>query len=271
MFKKLKKKLRKGTQSILATRSSISDDGSYPEFCRRAATDPRVFANFRSQDDAPYTPILEHVSDDFGRAYLDVLAPAAKTSVKLNEAAKNDLVGNPRLLAVGENLKISPTTLRYMKVAQDLRHYFGDLRGARICEIGVGYGGLCRIIDSQFDISTYTLVDLSPVLQLADRYLSNFPLKSQIASMTMNELPIAEYDLVISNYAFTELSRPIQEAYFRKIMAGSKSGYITYNEISPPEFNCMLKDEICSRTGGVIHPEVPLTYPTNCIITWQKK
>lgn len=271
MFKKLKRKLRNRTKSILATRSSISDDGSYPEFCRRAATDPRVFASFRSQDDAPYTHILEHVSDDFGREYLDALAPSAKTSDKLNEAAKNDLVGSPRLLDVGGGIKISPTTLRYMKVAQDIRHHFGELRGARVCEIGVGYGGLCRIIDSQFDLASYTLVDLRPVLQLSDRYLSNFPLKSQIIALTMNELPVGEYDLVISNYAYTELARPIQEIYFSKIMAGSKSGYITYNEISPPEFNCMLKDEICSRTGGVIHQEAPLTYPTNCIITWKRK
>jgi hypothetical protein len=270
MFKKLKNRFFKGTRSILTTRSSISDDGNYPEFCRQAATDPHIFSNFRSQEDAPYTHILEHVTDELGRAYLAALDPASKTSFKLNEAAKNDLVGNPRLITVGENLKISPTTLRYMKVAQDLRHYFGELRGAKICEIGVGYGGLCRIVDSEFDISTYTLVDLRPVLHLADRYLSNFPLKSQIVSMTMNDLPISEYDLVISNYAFTELSRPIQEVYFKKIMAGSKLGYFTYNEISPPEFNSMLRDEICSRTGGAINPEVPLTYPTNCIITWKR-
>ena len=52
---------------------------------------------------------------------------------------------------------------------------------------------------------------------------------------TMNEISPNQYDLVISNYAFTELPREIQTVYYEKIISKSAKGYITYNDITPEE------------------------------------
>jgi len=266
MIKRILGKLG-GLYATSALRSSISDDGTYPEFCRRAAAADKLFRQFRRRSE--YTHILEHVSADLGRAYLSVLSPEAKTPNSLKEASLNDLVGNPLTIEATEGIRISPTTLRYMKVAEDLRKHVGDLNNASVCEIGVGYGGLCRIIDSRFEIGSYTLVDLRPVLQLADRYLGHFAFRSQTIFRTMNELNLERFDIVISNYAFTELARPIQETYWRKVLANARAGYISYNEVSPAEFNCLSKDEIRARTGATIYPENPLTHPGNCILVWK--
>ena len=70
--------------------------------------------------------------------------------------------------------KISPSTLRYIKVLSDLILYFGNLDNLRICEVGVGYGGQARIINSIFTPHSYDFVDLNAVLLLAQKYLSNY-------------------------------------------------------------------------------------------------
>jgi hypothetical protein len=88
----------------------------------------------------------------------------------------------------------------------------------------------------------------------------------------MNELTKQDYDLFISNYAFTELRREIQDVYLEKIIKNSKRGYITYNEITPDSFNTYKKDELLkllpnSRTI----PDKPEHNHTNCIIIWGEK
>ena len=60
----------------------------------------------------------------------------------------------------------------------------------------------------------------------------------------MNELDIDNYDIVISNYAFTELPRSIQDIYLKKVILNSSNGYITYNEIVPEYFNTYKRDEL---------------------------
>ena len=72
-------------------------------------------------------------------------------------------------------IAVSPTTLRYLKVANDLETLFSSLDGLRICEIGVGYGGQCRVLDAMFAVKSYTLVDLRPVLELASVSLVSLP------------------------------------------------------------------------------------------------
>ncbi len=85
----------------------------------------------------------------------------------------------------------------------------------------------------------------------------------------MNELIQKDYDLVISNYAFTELPRPVQDIYLQKVILNSKRGYITYNEITPIEFKSYTSDELVAMIpGSKVFKEVPLTHPKNCIIVW---
>jgi putative sugar O-methyltransferase len=251
----------------LVTSSSIAEsDVGYLDICREAVNEAKIFSKFRS--DPRYQTILEHVTPELGAQYLDLVAPELKSDYSLNQAAKNDLFGSPLLMEVRGNIKLSPTTLRYLKVASDLQKYFGSLDGARVAEIGIGYGGQCRVLDELHAISKYTLVDLRPVLQLADRYLGQFPLRTAVEYKTMNELQPAQYDLVISNYAFTELRREIQDRYLEKILSNARCGYITYNNLTPPEFRSYSKSELIGILGATVYPEIPLTHEHNCILTW---
>jgi hypothetical protein len=239
---------------------------NYINVCRTAVLNPKVFSSFRRNPG--YTQMLEHVSETQGKEYLAALSPNGRAAGALAEAAKNDTIGGPAVMRLTSELTISPTTLRYLKVADDLERLFGGLENFNMIEIGVGYGGQCRIIDSLFKINSYTLVDLRPVLNLASEFLAHFPLRSSVRFLTMNELAPRGYDLAISNYAFTELHRSVQETYFSKILRDTPRGYITYNNIASSSFKTLTPNELCTRLNGRVVPEVPLTHPNNCIIVW---
>ena len=247
--------------------ASVSgDDASYLAVCREAVRDPSVFATFRRHPD--YTSILEHVSDDLGRSYAQLLAPQRRAAGALLDIARADTVGGPRTLTLAGGATLSPTTLRYLKVADDLERLFGNLDGWDVVEIGVGYGGQCRVLDSLFQLRSYTLVDLRPVLHLADAFLNHFPLRTSVSFKTMNELSPSDYHLAISNYAFSELNRELQETYWKKAIARSARGYMTINSINPDGYDSLSASDMATRLGATRHPEEPLTHPHNEILVW---
>ncbi len=254
----------RGITSLAGSLSSLDED--YLGVCRMAVLDSRVFANFRHHPG--YTTILEHVTEAQGTEYLRMLLAGNRASTGIDEAARNDTIGGPRTMTLSTGTQISPTTLRYLKVSNDLETLFGNLDGTDVVEIGVGYGGQCRVLDSLFELNSYTLIDLAPVLDLASEFLSRFPLRTTSRFLTMNELDSRIYDLFISNYAFTELTRDLQEAYRRKVINGTKQGYVTFNATNPPEFRSYTSDELCAAFKARIFDERPLTHPGNCIIAW---
>lgn len=245
--------------------TSYSDNQVYPNICIKASMDLTVFSNFRRNK--IYQKTLEHVSFDLGKAYLQEIPKSLFE--KMDSFKKNDEWGNPELYEYPQIGKISPSTLRYIKVLGDLLNLFETLDNLNICEIGVGYGGQCRIINSVTSPNHYTLVDIQPALMLTQRYLDNYILNSVVSYKTMNELEIQKYDLVISNYAFSELPRNIQDVYLNKIILNSKKGYITFNEMVPEYFNSYKRDELIDIIpNSHINEEIPLTHPKNCIIVW---
>jgi hypothetical protein len=207
--------------SVLAP-TSVSDAGDYPEFCQRAAQDASLFACFRR--DEVYMSILG-LDASWGPIYFDAIPPGSAAAGLIPEVAQwDDAIGDPIKVTLPNGVMIAPTTLWYLKVADDLARLFGSFAGADVCEIGVGYGGQCRVLDALFPLRSYTLVDLRPVLSLAERFLSHFPLHCELRLRTMNELAVQAYDLVISNYAFSELAGHIQQAYVRKAVATTPRG-----------------------------------------------
>ncbi len=263
-IKKLHRMIRyKGLKPKFST--SISDNNVYPNFCINASINLKKFSNFRRNK--IYNEILEHVTFDLGKAYIQEIPESLFEKIELFK--KNDEWGNPKLYEYPQIGEISPSTLRYIKVLGDLLDLFKNLDNLNICEIGVGYGGQCRIINSVTSPNHYNLVDIQPALMLTQRYLDNYILNSVVTYKTMNELEIQKYDLVISNYAFTELPRSIQDVYLNKIILNSKNGYITYNEISPKSFNSYKRDELIDIIpNSRIIEEKPLSNAKNCIIVW---
>lgn len=265
------KKIKSDFLPIRILNTSLSDNGDYPQFCLKASLDDEIFKNFKQYK--VYNEILEHVGYNLGLKYYDEIKKLDVSLLKDNlitEFKKNDKVGNPILFNFNEIENISGSTLRYIHVLAKLKQLFGSLNNKKICEIGVGYGGQCRILSSFFKLKSYTLIDLKPVLGLAQKYLDNYPLNTVIEYKTMNELSYdKEYDLVISNYAFSEISKEFQKIYLDKVIKKSKSGFMIMNQIAPDGFEQYSQNELLKEIpNSQIIEEIPLTYHSNYIITW---
>jgi len=252
-------------QTNLAT-TSISDTNIYNIICKLAAEDTKFFNKFKSCEQ--YREILEHVSRDLGSSYFKELLKDEWIMKRL-ELILQDGPGLPFKYTYRGIGRVSPTNLRYAKVVSDLHQVFGELENFRIVEIGVGYGGQCVGISKVFKVASYVMYDLASTLKLAQRYISEMSPNMPIRLGDYTNLIAESFDLVISNYAFSELQRELQEEYFSKIISVSSRGFITYNDISPESFNYINFKEFAERIpGSEIFLENPTTNEENRIILW---
>ena len=97
------------------------------------------------------------------------------------------MVGSPRVFNYPGIGRVSPTTLRYVKVASDLRKLFGAEPGGNVAEVGVGYGGQMLVCDIAFHMRQYDLFDLAPVLSLVELYLESHLLNCAYRTLTLNQ------------------------------------------------------------------------------------
>jgi putative sugar O-methyltransferase len=256
--------------------SSDSEVTRYVDAVNMAIKNPRHFENFKR--DRRYREILEHVTFEQGMEYYKIFARDSPWMLSyLEDFRKNDELGNPVTYDYPGIGTFSPTTLRYIKVASDLQRYFGDLRGARIAEIGVGYGGQLIIADKVLNFDRYYLFDLPSVLQLVEKYLDEHLLRSSYECLTINQAEKNKtYDLVISNYAFSELPSRLQETYIDKVLSKAKRAYLTMNSGAEQgganHVNEKVKlsvSELAERLPPFkVLEEDPLTGERNYIIVW---
>jgi putative sugar O-methyltransferase len=251
---------------------SVSDNGEYVASVNEAISSYKAFSKFKR--DPRYQAILEHVTYQQGHAYLEIIKSQSPSFLfKIDVFKLNDLVGGAKLHEYEGIGAISPSTLRYLKVASDLIKIFGNNIGDRIAEIGVGYGGQLLIVDKIFNFEQYDLFDLPVVLLLATKYIESHTLNSSYHTTSLNQHKgDVIYDLVISNYAFSELPSELQTRYIEKIILKSKRGYLTMNS---GKNNCAFTENKLTLNElkkllprFEIIPESPLTHPGNYIIIW---
>jgi hypothetical protein len=241
----------------------------YTDLCLKAVKDSEVFKTFKGHENCSY--MLEHVTYEQGLGYLSEIKRLQPKLLNHIECfATNDSLGSPQTYWYEElNMELSPSTLRYVKVLADLMTHFGSLDGLDIVEIGVGYGGQCKIINDYFVPKSYTLVDLPEVLDLAKKYLTCHGIENTVLRSHLSDLQ-TPYDLCISNYAFTEISRQNQDFYVKNIINHSAKGYITCNFLNQRMKDGAMTDEEIYRMKqyGDFYDEVPLTAPHNAIYIW---
>lgn len=262
---------RKKLFSSLEAYRSDSDNGKYPAVVAEILANQAAFDTFKRN--RVYNRILEHVSDEQGQAYLDILR--ARDDGLLNRALERllieDDIGSPRKCSyLGVDGQLSPTTLRYVKVASDLHKLFGCDLGT-VAEIGCGYGGQCLTNDTLLSVKEAVLFDLPFVNQLITRYLESFILSGAYRTTTLNQHVPKPFDLVISNYAFSELPEPVERAYITKVLAHAKRGYLTMNSGMGNDRTKgkMTLDQLREALPPFeILDEEPLTYEGNYIIAW---
>lgn len=251
---------------------NLVDNGSYPAFCESAAKDENIFSNFKHND--VYREILEHVSYEQGQEYLNFILKEYPDLVGLfDKFRRNDALGNPITYDYGVYGRFSPTTLRFIKIAGDLRKEFGDLSNLNILEIGTGYGGLCTILSYLSGFGSYSILDLPQCKALTKRNLGFhgiFNVRFFDDEHLPNDLKI---DLLISNYGFSVCDHELQRKYLRELIQPSPNGYMTCNfftknSLKPEELTALLLQQ---GKEGRVETENPLTGSNNLLFVWKAK
>jgi putative sugar O-methyltransferase len=180
-----------------------------------------------------------------------------------------DQVGKPRKFRFKPYGTFSPTLLRYLKVYLDLEKFFGSLRNLNIVEIGIGFGGQASLIRLLSKPLSYTLYDIPPVLGLAQKFIEEIEASGNFTFLDGRNPEPSDPDLVISNYAFSELNRELQDQYLQNVVLKSARGYITWNNLSEKTLGgYSLAELIRLIPDSQIHPERPNTSECNAIIVW---
>lgn len=252
-------------------RTSISDINYYKNAIKLALNDDNIFNKFKTLPE--YNVILEHASYNLG---LECLKNIKKNNSVLlnhiNEFKENDRYGGTIKFFYDEIGEISPNTLRYINVLSDFLSLNIDLNNKDIIEIGVGYGGQCLILSKYFNFKSYTLVDLIEPLELSKKYLELNNINN-VFYKNMEDLEDGiYYDMVISNYAYSECNKEVQDIYYDKILKNSKNGYMILNFISKiHNIDSYSKDEIREKIpNSYFINEIPESSNNNIILIWNK-
>ena len=222
-----------------------------------------------------YRQIVETVTPDLGFEYIKRINDLDPNFLKRSDTQKYfDNIGNPLTYKYPGVGRVSPTTLRYLAVALELKVLFGNLNNRIIGEIGVGYGGQIKTLDTMYELKKYYAFDLFLAQSLTKKYLSRFTNKSEIIYPDIDSWNNGtKIDLVISNYAFSELPRETQFLYLDQVILYSKNGYMTMNtgrgNLSGRKRNQLDLDKLLKKIpNSRIIEEVPRTNVDNYIIIW---
>jgi hypothetical protein len=206
---------------------TTQDVTPYAEICNEAVESDEVFAKFKQ--DPRYTAILEHVSPEHGQRYFNGIAQYELDEEIIEQFKENDKLGGSRVVDYGEPFGlVSPSTLRYVQNTLDIGHFVGEGDINKIVEIGGGYGGLCKSISCLCDFDEYNIYDVEPASRLQQKYLSNFDVGEKVTFHSSVD-PIEDVDLVISNYAYSELNLDLQNAYYENVIKNAKRVYMILN------------------------------------------
>lgn len=256
---------------IFSAESILGSDFSYRGICEKAVLDDYYFENFRHLPE--YSHALELPQGDRFAAYLENTASdRVKNCFSSFEAL--DRIGSPETSYYPGIGSFSGTTLRYITIADQISKIFSLRKDAHIVEIGAGFGGQCFVLSRLLSFSKYSVYDLPEVNLLIKKVLTQLEVPNICYPSLKNKMPI-EADLVISNYAFSELSRDLQMEYFEKVVKNCTSGYMIFNQIAsqifgldsltPAEFVALLK---ASGKNPTILKEPISTYSGNILIVW---
>ena len=205
---------------------TLQDEAATPylNVCNYAANSDEFFKQFKSHP--AYRHVLEHVSYEEGQQYLKEID--IDYLDKLEEVKENDSLGSPVIYEYPSVGEISPTTIRYIKNTSDIINKFGNSFDS-IVEIGGGYGGLCKVLSSFIKFEQYLLLDLEECNLLSRKYLSHFNLPTlSYRSEEIDEID-ENFDLLISNYAFSECHKEVQQDYIERFIKKSNNFYIMHN------------------------------------------
>ena len=250
--------------------SSISDSNLFPQyasFCEKAATDLNTFQQFRSNP--VYKDILEHVPHHVGIKYAVQLRQSNNYDSLIRTGKLIDSIGEPWKFKYKEIGLYSPTTLRYLFFADKIKLLFPTKQILRVCEIGCGFGGQMVALSSIIKIDSATFVDLEPVLTLTKKFTSECKVPFSMEFLGPQSTKQQSYDLFISNYAFSELTRDLQDKYIDLYVRNCKNGFMLWNSLSFKKLDGYSLEELLEKIpNSYKEKEFPSTSADNHLIYW---
>ena len=203
----------------------IYDQSVFTESCLKAISNEEFFASFKR--DPFYSLLYQGYSFEEGAGFLQAIESDHPSLIAHFDAFRSsDAIGNPRTYDYGKHGIFSPTTLRHILIAGIIQEKMKDVGTEHIIQIGAEYGGLCKALHALSLWKSYTLVDLPEHLALARQVLEKQGI-SGVHYLTLDEIPVkGNYDLVISDYSFSEFARPLQKMCIERILFQARSGYL---------------------------------------------
>ena len=211
-----------------------------------------------------YKSIVGMSCESEGEWFANNLKNNNSINLKIEEFKKNDSIGEPAVFDSKEYGFISPNTLRYINSLQNIQKYIGSLHKKSVVEIGIGYGGLCYILSTFYNLNSYRLVDVPNVVLLAVKYLRalglntnlvterdikdvNFDHQSSVVRKFKNFTPrvvdiVSQtdrsyqsnftppcFDLLVSEYCISEMNDDGIDYFYKNYIQYSKNIYIFSN------------------------------------------
>lgn len=233
----------------------------------------RVMIKFRRNRN--YRMILEHLDFRDGLSYLQYMQSKGYGYVELAYVLRKiDSFGKPRKFKYKGVGWVSPTSLRYLSIALDIREKFGRSIGS-VVEVGVGYGGLVVALSEICSIHKYSIFDLEEVLNLTEKYLSEVEVQTSVKRESLNVQNEGGWDLFVSNYAFSELPFKLQDEYCSQVMNKARNGFMIMNSgftnFTGRSLGKMELSELKKRLPNLlVEEENPKTGKDNYLLTWRR-
>jgi hypothetical protein len=252
----------------LGSNSSFSDNDEYLSIVKLASESDEVFNVFRAN--RQYRKILEHVTKELGNQYLDAVR-GIDTNFKdlFKTVSAVDNLGGPlkyRFFSLG---RVSPTTIRYVFVHLKLRELFGSLENREVLEIGGGFGGQAAVSTYLTPNLVWSIYDLPEVTHLQNKFMRMLNPKAAISYLSGTKIIENSGDLLISNYALSEVSRKLQLEYFSKVIRNCPMGFMAWNLISERSGDGLsIKEVLDLIPNSLAIDEYPLTDSGNKFIVW---
>jgi len=236
---------------------------SWQSFCDGALPGPTLRDSPIVQN--VFDHVLPLVAGEYKTFSADVLSPEIwERAVFAAKAWDTATGGRPELDG------LSFTAWKYValcgKVAQAIAetapssHDHVDTPAMRIVEIGGGLGGGAIVLSHAFACSV-TSVDLPSVARCISR-VSTFckaatpALRGDVATMSGDDVrasPVAEWDVVVSEHAWSECPRVVRRVYVDTFFQTSRHGVLTCNTTDPDASTAEEAVALCSvstHSGG---------------------
>jgi len=193
---------------------------NYFEVVSNALRNEKTFNNFKQ--DKNYYAVVGLGNGKYAEKSYEVIKKE-RPSLDLSKYCANDSVGNPNLWTTPDGLDISPSTLRYLCSAINIDHNLTlPDDSLSVVDLGAGYGGLCFVMNTYFDIVTYELLDTPEVVELASRCLS----KLNVDNLSVG---LDRADLFVSEFCLSEFSNETIHKFYEKDVLRCDQIYILSN------------------------------------------